>query len=86
MRGVDGLRSTLGPLPVVLEGTAGLVLRLVDLAVRMQTTQGIIANRPQGDDLLARPQRKGIVNLNAGNFRIERQIARAPVMQLRQPI
>src|ERR1700747_21781 len=85
-RGVDGLRSTLGPLPVVLEGTAGLVLRLVDLAVRMQTTQGIIANRTQGDDLPPRPKRKEIVTLNAANSRMERQIARAPVMQLPQPI
>ena len=33
---VDGFRPALGPLPVVLEGAADLVLRLVDLAVRTQ--------------------------------------------------
>src|SRR5581483_9120020 len=42
---IDGLRSTLCPFPVVLEGTSGLVLRFVDLAMRMQPTQGIVPDR-----------------------------------------
>jgi hypothetical protein len=51
-RRINRLRSALRPLPVVLECTAALVLCFVDLTMRMQPPQRIIADRAQGNDLL----------------------------------
>src|SRR5882724_9356543 len=44
-RGIDRLWAALGFLPIVLESPPALVLRLVDLAVRVQPRQGVIADR-----------------------------------------
>ena len=51
--GIDRLRTALCLLPIVLEGTPALELRLVDLPMRMQFAQGIVAQRAQRDDLVA---------------------------------
>ena len=52
----------------------------------MQPPQGIVADQAQGDDLVPGLQRKGIVDLDARDFRIERQILRTPVMHFCQPV
>ena len=43
--GIDRARPALGLLPVGLKGTPALVLRLVDLAMRVQATKRIVADR-----------------------------------------
>ena len=62
--GIDRARSALGLLPVALERTSRLILRLVDLAVRMQASEWIVADRTQGNDFFARLQRQGIIDLD----------------------
>lgn len=59
---VDRARSALGLFPVALERPPGLILRLVDLAVRMQAAERIVADRTQGHDFLARLQRERIID------------------------
>src|SRR5258705_13132660 len=56
---IDRAWSALGLLPVALERAPRLILRLVDLAVGMQASERIVADRTQGDDLLPRLQRQG---------------------------
>ena len=51
--GIDRLRAALGLLPIVLKRPAALILRLVDLAMRVQPRQRIVADRAQRDDLVA---------------------------------
>jgi hypothetical protein len=51
--GIDRLRAALGLLPIVLKRPAALMLRLVDLAMGVQPRQRIVADRAQGDDLVA---------------------------------
>jgi hypothetical protein len=63
-----------------LESAATPVLRLVDLVVRMQPSQGIIAHRAQNHDLLARLQGKRIIDFDGDYLCIARQIAGASVM------
>ena len=58
----------------------GLVLRLVDLMMAMQPTQGIVADRAQRDDLFSRIKRKRIVDLDLGNLRVERQVLGPSIM------
>src|ERR1700722_10141349 len=43
-RGIDRLRAALGLLPIVLKRPAALILRLVDLAMRVQPRQRIVAD------------------------------------------
>jgi len=81
-RGIDRLRAALGLLPVVLESPPALILRLVELAMRVQPAQGIIADRAQGDDFFTRLQGQGIVHFNGRHFGVARQIPRSPVMNL----
>jgi hypothetical protein len=85
-RRIDGLWAALGFLPIVLERPPAPVLRLVDLAVRMQSAQRVVADRAQGDDLLARLQRERIVDLDGRHLGIARQIAGAPVVCLGEPV
>src|SRR5262245_38512134 len=61
---IDRARSALGLLPVALERPPRLILGLVDLAMGMQTGERIVADRTQRDDLLARLQRQGIIDLD----------------------
>ena len=78
---IHGLRAPLRPLPVVLEGAAAPILRLVDLAMRVQPAERIVADRAHRDDLLVQIERQGIVDLDRRQFGIERQIARSPVVK-----
>ena len=80
--GIDGLRSAFGPFPIVLKRATASILGFVDLPVRMQPRQRIIADRAQGDDLVAGFQRHGIVDLNGSDFRVVRQIAGTPIVNL----
>jgi hypothetical protein len=68
--------------PIALEGASTLILRLVDLAVRMQPSQRIVAERAQRDDLLAGVKRQRIVDLDGRDFGVAQQIPRPPVMRL----
>src|SRR4029453_11635392 len=61
---IDRARSALSLLPVALERAPGLILRFVDLAVGMQAGERIVADRTQSNDLLARLQRQGIIDLD----------------------
>ena len=79
---IDRARAALGPLPVVLKRPPALVLRLVDLTMRMQAAKRIVADRAQRNDLLSRLQRQGIVDLDGCDFGVARQILRSPVMRL----
>ena len=79
---IDRARAALGLFPVALERPPGLILRLVDLAMGMQASERIVADRTQGNDLLARLQRQGIVDLDGCDFGIAQQIARPSVMRL----
>src|ERR1700676_3715139 len=81
-RRIDGLRAALGLLPVVLKRPAALILRLVDLTMRMQPAQGIVADRAQRDDFFSRLQAQGIVHFNRRHLRVAQQIPRSPVMNL----
>ena len=50
--GIDCARTALRFLPIVLEGTATPELRrLVDLTMRMQAAERVVADRAQRDDL-----------------------------------
>ena len=51
---IDRTRAALGLFPIVLERTACLVLRLVDLAMRVLPAERIVADRAQRNNLLAR--------------------------------
>jgi len=83
-RRIDRLRPALGLFPIVLECAAALELRLVDLAMRMQLPQRIVAQRPQRDDLFSGLQAQGIVDFDRRDFGVARQIRRSPVMNLCQ--
>ena len=52
--GIDRARTALRFLPIVLEGTATPELRLVDLTMRMQAAERVVADRAQRDDLVSR--------------------------------
>ena len=67
---IDRARSALGLLPIALERTPGLIPCLIDLAVRMQARERIVADGTQGNDLLARLQRQGIIDLDGCDFGI----------------
>ena len=67
---IDRARSALGLLPIALERTPGLILRLVDLAMGMQASERIVADRTQGNDLLTRLQHQGIIDLDGCDFGI----------------
>jgi hypothetical protein len=56
-------------------------LRLVDLAMRVQAAERIIASRTQHDNLVAWFECKGIIDFDCGYLRIVRQIPRPAVMQ-----
>jgi hypothetical protein len=43
-------------------------LRFVDLAVGMQAGERVVADRTKGNDLLARLQRQGVIDLDGCNF------------------
>jgi hypothetical protein len=58
-RRIDRARPALGLFPVALECPPALVLRLVDLVMRVQPRQRIIAGRAQRNDLLSRLQSQG---------------------------
>ena len=79
--GIDRLRPALRPLPVVLERASAAILRVVDLMMRMQPSQRIAADRAQGDDLVAGLERHGIVDLDGNDFGVERQVARAAIVE-----
>src|SRR4029453_11362171 len=79
---IDGTRSTLGVLPVALERTPGLILRLVDLAVGMQGRERIVAERTQGKDLLARLQSRRIIDLDGCDLGVAQQSTGPSVMCL----
>jgi hypothetical protein len=51
---IDCAGAAFGLLPIALERRPGLILRLVDLAMRMQTPERVVADRTQSDDLLPR--------------------------------
>src|SRR5258708_7452894 len=53
-RGIDGLRTALGFLPIALESPPSLVLRLVDLPMRVHPPQGILAHPAHLDHLVPR--------------------------------
>jgi hypothetical protein len=57
-------------------------LRLVDLAMAVKATQGIVADRAQRDDFFSRLQRERIVYFNGRHFRVARQVAGSAVMTL----
>ena len=78
---IDRARAALGLLPIILKGAPALILRFVDLAMRMQTTERIIADRTQRHDLVARFQRKGIIDLDGRDLRISWQIPGSAVMR-----
>src|SRR5665213_2308529 len=80
--GVDRPRAALGFFPIVLKRPSAPVLRLVDLAMRMQPAQWIVADRAQRDDLFAGLEAQGIVDFNGCDFRIAREIAGSPVVNL----
>jgi hypothetical protein len=61
---IDRLRPALGLLPIVLKGSPALELRLVDMAMRMQLAQGIVAQRTQRDDFFSGLEAQGIVDLD----------------------
>ena len=42
---IDRLRTAFGLLPILLKRSPALILRLVDLAMRMQSAQGIVSKR-----------------------------------------
>ena len=69
-RRVDRARSALGLLPIALERSPRLILRLVDLAVGMQACERIVADRTQGNDLLARLQPQGVFDLDGCDFSV----------------
>jgi hypothetical protein len=50
----------------------------------MQPPERIVADRAQGDDLVARLQRERVVHLDGSDLRVERQIMRAPIVNLHQ--
>jgi hypothetical protein len=52
----------------VLKGSPTLVLHLVDLAMGVQAGKRIVSDRTQGNDLLARLERQGIVDLDGRDF------------------
>ena len=54
--------------------------------MRVQTRQRIVADRAQGNDLFARFEREGIIDFHGGDLRVERQIARAPIVNIRQSV
>src|SRR5579863_4033800 len=81
-RRIDGARTTLGLLPVVLKCAAAAILRLVDLMMAVQPRQRIVADRTQPGDLLAGFERERIVDLDRGDFRIQGKIARSSVVRL----
>jgi hypothetical protein len=60
-------------------------LHVIDLAMRVQSPQGIAADRAQCNDLLAWLQRKGIVDFDICDIGIEGKIVRAPIVNLREP-
>ena len=82
-RGVNGLRSPLRPLPIVLEGASRPILRFVQLLVRVQAAERIVADRSERNDFLAWLARKRIVDLDRDHLRIPGQVKRATVVALR---
>src|SRR6476620_6771868 len=64
---IDGAGTALRLLPIVLEGTATPELRLVDLTMRMQAAERVVADRAQRDDPVSRFQRERIVDLDCGD-------------------
>jgi hypothetical protein len=80
---IDSPRSALRTFPVILEGAAATVLRIVDLSMRMQPTERIVTYRAERHDLLARLQRQGVVDLDRRHLGVEWQVARATIMDLR---
>src|SRR2546426_574566 len=77
---IDRTWAALGLLPIVLKGPPALVLRLIDLAMRMQAAERIVAEGAQRDNFLARLQREGVVDLDGRDFGVARQIVRAAVV------
>ncbi|MGY2990110.1 hypothetical protein ACVI1K_007457 [Bradyrhizobium sp. USDA 4508] len=49
-------------------------MRIVDLAVRVQPAERIVADRAKSNDLLAWLERKGIVDVDGRHLGIKRQI------------
>ena len=61
-RRIDRPRAALGLFPIVLKRPPAPILCLVELVMRVQPAQGIVAERAQRDDLFAGLERQGIVN------------------------
>ena len=58
-RRIDRARPALGLLPIVLKRPPALILRFVDLAMRVQAGERIVADRAQRDDLVAGSSARG---------------------------
>src|SRR5207302_11220430 len=78
--------AALGLLPIVLKRPSALVLRLVDLAVRMQPGKRIVADRTERHDLLAWFQRQRVIDLDGLDLGVAQQILRSSVMHLRRVV
>jgi hypothetical protein len=69
-----------------LECPTALVLSLVDLAMRMQSSERVVADRSHRNDLLARLKGQRIIDLHGGHFSVQRQIPSPPIMYFRQSV
>jgi hypothetical protein len=83
-RQIDRFGAAFGLFPIVLECTPTPVLGFVDLVVCVQFGQRIATGGTQGDDPVAGLEAKGIIDLHGRNFRVEREILSAPVIDFRR--
>lgn len=83
-RRIDSTRPALGLFPIALEGAASPILRIVDLAVRMQPTERIVADRAQRDNPFAPLKRERIVDFDRRHLGIVGQVLGAAVVPARR--
>ena len=81
-RRIDRARAALGLLPIVLKRPPALILRFVDLAMRMQTASGSLRIERNATILSPGSSAKGIIDLDCRHFRIAWQILGSTVMCL----